>query len=307
HTFSKKRAGCIHSTLMDVDGDGDPDFCGSNQTVFWLECPDKPFDGPWTYRTIDDVIKGTHCLITGDVDRDGKIDLIANSFRTEDQTSVPESITWLKVPKDVKQSSQWIRNVFAAGDAPGGNHYMGFGDVNGDGRPDIACGAKGGPKFPGGEWFAWWEQPEDPTKVWKKHLLAENEVGATNIIPVDLDGDGKVDYVASRGHGAGVLWFKGPDFKKIEIDPDVPRPHCLAMDDIDGDGDPDFATCTSTEEGITVWYENDGKANFTKHVIDKGQGSYDIRLVDLDGDKDLDILIAGHSSRNLVWYENPGR
>ena len=33
------KRGCIHSTLMDVDGDGDLDFCGSNQTVFWLECP----------------------------------------------------------------------------------------------------------------------------------------------------------------------------------------------------------------------------------------------------------------------------
>ena len=44
------------------------------------------------------------------------------------------------------------------------SHYFGFGDVNGDGRPDIALAAKGGPQAePGtGEWFAWWEAPVDP-------------------------------------------------------------------------------------------------------------------------------------------------
>ena len=48
--------GCIHGCLLDVDGDGDQDFVGSNQMVFWLECPDKPFDQDWTFRVIDDEI-----------------------------------------------------------------------------------------------------------------------------------------------------------------------------------------------------------------------------------------------------------
>ena len=30
---NKLRAACIHSCLMDVDGDGDPDFIGSSNTV----------------------------------------------------------------------------------------------------------------------------------------------------------------------------------------------------------------------------------------------------------------------------------
>ena len=39
---NKPRTACIHSCLLDVDGDGDQDFVGSNNTVFWLECPDNP-------------------------------------------------------------------------------------------------------------------------------------------------------------------------------------------------------------------------------------------------------------------------
>ena len=33
--------------------------------------------------------------------------------------------------------------------------------------------------------------------------------------------------------------------------------------------------------------------------------SYDTRAIDMDGDGDLDVLIAGHTSNNVVWFENP--
>ena len=310
HELPSKRPGrpgrgCIHSTLLDVDGDGDLDFCGSHQGVFWLECPDKPFSPGWTRREVDSEIQGTHCLITGDVDRDGKLDLIANSGRGPEQTPVPYSITWQKIPSKPLEAKRWIRNVFAVRDAPGASHYTGFGDVDGDGRPDISCAAKGGERFPDGEWFAWWQQPEDPRKPWKKHLLSDKQPGASNIHPVDLNGDGKMDFFATRGHTRGVLWFRGPDFKAIEIDPELEGPHSLATVDLDGDGDIDAATCGRLNDGLAVWYENDGKGSFRRHLVGKDQGSYDLRTIDLDGDGDLDILIAGHGSKNIVWYESP--
>lgn len=239
----KPRTACIHSCLMDADGDDDIDFIGSNNTVFWLECPTDPFSGqPWVYRTVDDDISGTHCLITGDVNQDGKRDLIANSGRSEKETDYPESIVWLETPANPHTAKKWTRHVFSDKDAPGGSHYMGFGDVNGDKRPDIACAAKGTDGFTGGQWFAWWEQPKDLNGSWTKHLLARNEVGATNILPADLDGDGNTDYFASRGHGNGVLWFRGPDFKQIEVDPKIEYPHSLALADINGDGNLDAVT-----------------------------------------------------------------
>ncbi len=301
---NRPRAACIHSCLLDVDGDGDLDFIGSNNTVFWLECPDDPFSGePWTYRPVDDQILGTHCLITGDVNRDGKIDLIATSYQLGKRTSVPESILWFEAPGPQADIDSWKRHVFADQDAPGGSHYMGIGDVNGDGRPDIAAGAKGGIGFPGGEWFAYWTQPQNPTQTWEKRILAESEPGASNILPGDLNGDGVADLLASRGHGVGVLWFKGPDFQPIEIDPKIVGPHSLVLEDLDGDGDLDVGTCGRFETGVVAWYENDGRANFTKHVIDVNQGSYDMRALDMDDDGDLDFLIAGHWSGNVVWYE----
>ncbi len=297
---------CIHSEVLDVDGDGDPDFVGAQYNpplVFWLECPERPRAMRWPLHRIDTEVIGTHGLLKGDVDADGRLDLLANSGQPRGR--YPNSLVWLRIPEKPRTAESWKRFVFAEGDAPGLSHYLGFGDVNGDGRPDAASAAKGGPSAqPGtGDWFAWWEAPKDPRKVWKKHLISDKQPGATNIHPADVDGDGKIDFIASRGHGRGVIWFKAPDWREQVIHPTLRGPHCLAVADIDRDGDIDAVTCAK-DDRIAAWFENDGRGNFKTHVIGRDQAAYDIRTIDMDGDGDLDILVAGQASKNVVWYEN---
>ncbi|MDA1273011.1 MAG: VCBS repeat-containing protein [Verrucomicrobia bacterium] len=294
---------CIHSEVMDVDADGDPDYIGAipNHDVFWLENPGKAGSGTWNYHNIDQEIHGIHCTLKADVNLDGKLDLLVNNFAADG--AAPYSLTWLEIPNNPRSAKNWIRHVFADGDAPGGNHYFGFGDVDGDGRPDISVGAKG-ETFENGNWFAWWKNPQDPTKAWEKRIIAADEIGATNIHPGDINGDGIADFLASRGHGKGLAWFEGPDWKRHTIDPTLDGPHCLQVIDIDKDGDLDAATCAKLDK-LAVWYENNGKGQFTAHVVGKDQAAYDIRVLDMDGDNDLDFLIAGQFSANVVWYENP--
>jgi len=298
---------CIHSAVMDVDGDGDPDFVGARYMpglVFWLERPERPAVGPWKYHLVDDEVIGIHGLWVGDVDGDKKPDLLANSAQPKGR--FPNSLVWYRIPRDPRSAKGWERYVFADKDAPGLSHYLGLGDVNGDGRPDATSAAKGGPEAaPGtGDWFAWWEAPADPRKTWTKHLIADKELGATNIHPADLNGDGKVDFVGSNGHGHGVLWFEAPDWKRHAMHPTLAGAHCLAVTDLDGDGDIDAATCAKDDK-LAAWFENDGKGNFTTHIIGRDQAAYDIRAVDMDGDRDVDLLVAGQASKNVVWYENP--
>ena len=54
-----------------------------------------------------------------------------------------------------------------------------------------------------------------------------------------------------------------------------------------------------------MWFENDGKGKFKNHLVAADQAAYDIRAVDMDLDGDLDLLIAGQASKNVVWCENP--
>ena len=306
YQFKNAGAGCIHSTTIDVDNDGDLDWAGSlaHEHPFWLENP-GPSDfakGPWVMRIIDPEITGIHCLLTSDIDNDGRQDLVINNFLPDE--GIADSMAWFSVPENVHASDKWQRYIFADGDARGGSHYMSAADIDGDGWKEIAVGAKGKP-FDDGNWFAFWKNPgkEGVKGAWKKTILAEDHLGATNILGADVNGDGKVDWVASRGHGVGVLWFENPSWKIHEIDQEIKQPHSLTVADHDQDGDIDIASCGFESEWVR-WYENDGKGNFTIHTLDEAQQSYDLRSIDMDGDGDQDLLNAGRGSKNVVWYEN---
>ena len=56
-------------------------------------------------------------------------------------------------------------------------------------------------------------------------MISDQEPGATNIHPADVNGDGKMDFIASRGHGRGVIWFEGPDWIWHDIDAEIKEPH----------------------------------------------------------------------------------
>ncbi len=304
HRLEGAKGTCIHSETYDIDGDGDPDWAGAVApgVPFWLENPGTA-EGEWTRRVIDHDIRGIHCVLKADVDNDGRLDLIINNF--EPDGPLADSIAWFSIPDNLKEADHWDRHVFADGSARGGSHYFGFGDIDGDGWGEIAAGAKGDP-FEDGNWFAFWKNPgaEGVGGAWEKTVLSEDQLAATNILPGDLNGDGKVDYFASRGHSAGTLWFEAPDWTIHEVDPDIRSPHSLTLADHDADGDLDAASC-GYESAEVKWYENDGSGNFTIHLLDDDQESYDLRTLDMDGDGDLDLLNAGRASANVVWYENP--
>ncbi|WP_205619044.1 FG-GAP repeat domain-containing protein [Rubritalea marina] len=308
HQLKATNMRCIHSAVLDVDGDGDLDWAGSDahDHPFWLENPGAGALSakPWEMRMIDHEITGIHCLLASDIDNDGKQDLVINNF--EPEQGLKGSMAWFKVPEKPHLAPQWHRFVFADQDAFGGSHYMGAADVDGDGWKEIAVGAKGDP-FKGGNWFAFWTNPgaDGVQGAWRKTLLAEEQLAATNIVPADLNGDGKVDWVASRGHSAGVLWFENPAWTLHVIDPGIEDPHSLDVGDFDNDGDLDVASCGYGNKSLR-WYENDGTAQFAIHEIDSDQESYDLRSIDMDGDGDLDLLNAGRASKNVVWYENLG-
>lgn len=296
----------IHSETWDIDADGRPDYVAASYNpgkIVWYRQPRDP-NQPWQRRLIDNQIHGIHGVIQGDVNEDGRLDLLATS--AQPTGDFPNSLAWYVAPTNPLEVTHWQRHIFAVEDAPGLTHYIGFGDIDGDGHPDAATGAKGGPTDASGkgEWFAWWQAPANPTDPWVKNRLPGKHPGATNIHPADVNADGRMDLIASRGHGVGIVCFVAPEWQIEVIDAEIKEPHCLQAVDIDQDGDIDAVTCAFGSKQC-VWYENNGFGKFTKRVVGVDQEAYDIRVVDLDSDGDNDFLVAGRGSKNVVWYENP--
>ena len=266
----------IHSETWDVDGDGDADYIGARYNpglIMWYEQPDQPLTQPWKRRLIDDQVHGIHGVIKGDVDLDGRIDLLATSAQPLDP--FPDSLAWIAPPKNVRSGDPWVRDDFCRPRRTRTDSLSGSGRCQRrwpTGRRYRSQRWADGQIGNGGrEWFAWWEAPKNPREAWKKHSLPGHHPGATNIHPADINGDGKVDLLASRGHGNGVIWFEAPSWKIHTIDAEIKEPHCLAVHDIDGDGDMDAATCAYGSK-LCVWYENAGNGKFVRHIVGRESG-----------------------------------
>jgi hypothetical protein len=135
---------------------------------------------------------------------------------------------------------------------------------------------------------------------------------------VDIDGDGDWDMFIGEENGK-ITFFRndgtkdqpGWSFISDYYDSiDVGEKSSPAFTDIDGDGD--FDLFIGSEEGMIVFYQNDGDSSFPSwkkitdnyDSIDVGAKSTPF-LVDIDADSDLDLFI-GEKDGNINFYRNDG-
>jgi len=94
-------------------------------------------------------------------------------------------------------------------------------DINDDGKPDIITGGySSSPRKMDGDKtvndalgrLAWFEHPDDPYEPWIRHDFSRRiRAMFDKFIPVDMDGDGDMDFVTTRGNSFpydGVLWLE---------------------------------------------------------------------------------------------------
>ncbi|MFV2070298.1 MAG: FG-GAP-like repeat-containing protein, partial [Pirellulales bacterium] len=125
----------------------------------------------------------------------------------------------------------------------------------------------------------------------------------------DVDGDGDLDAVVVNWRAASQLWLNdgrgrftnsGQAFGTRWAGTDV------ALADLDGDGDLDlfFTNKSGPEAGNHVWL-NDGFGRFVDTGQRLGSGnSMAVALDDLDGDGDVDALVANYDGVNRVWLND---
>jgi hypothetical protein len=142
-------------------------------------------------------------------------------------------------------------------------------------------------------------------------------IQASDVYAADLNGDGDLDVIAAAtaniGIGPNVTWYdnsngQGRYSSQKLIDSGRTQFVSVYTGDLDGDGDQDVLAASRRDDTI-AWYENtDGKATFGEaRVITRlADQARAVMAVDLDGDKDLDVLASSLIDDEIAWYQNNG-
>lgn len=269
----------------DVDGDGISDvLCGR----WWYKAP------TWERFEIPGI---NQVHFAYDIDSDGKKEIIASKGRPgrSGYSALTSELCWIKPLDPVNQKwesytigtgrGDWIHGITIAPVLPDGKlalivgyHSAGSGD-----SPEI------------------FEMPDDPRQCpWNKRTLADIPYGE-EIVPYDIDGDGKLDLVA------GPYWLENVGdgtFQVRMIVKNFPVAR-LVVTDVNKDGRPDVvmgAEVLDFQRKITpfsklAWFEqpeDPHKGQWKMHPIDTIRCPHSIGLGDLDRDGEMEIVAGEH-------------
>jgi hypothetical protein len=312
---------------FDVDGDGLTDLIAGSflpTEVFWYRNP-----GPetlargllWEKTLLADTSDTTNeGQLLQDLDGDGIPEWIVNSWKKDvpmvvwKLTSEDRQVEVKKGGQTVTESRSFPTLKRCVIGTKGNGHGIAVGDLNNDGHLDLLLGQ------------GWYEGPADKPleKSWKFHSDWDLHASCPMLVH-DVNEDGRNDLIVGVAHGFGLHWWEqlAPaadgtlQWKQHLIDDRFSQPHCLHLADLTGDGRPELITGKRVyahnggDPGgkepacLYYWTWKPGKPVFQRHVIDEGHvgTGLQIRTADLDGDKRIDIAVAGKSGTFLLFNQ----
>ena len=306
------RIGCIATPQSFVDNENAPDWAGSlyqkppicidkkcNQGIpmsrkaHSLNLTMESVIEVENYLNIQDISSddtSTVIIALGDVNGDGRIDIVIGNYGEENQLLMNSG-----------------NGALSDGDPvslPGGSRYtysIVLGDVNGDGLVDILIGNFGE----------------------ENQLLINSGNGTfsdTNVVSLpggskqtislalgDVNGDGRMDIVVGN-YGEENQLFVNPDDGTIFDANPVSLPgggkntFSVALGDVNGDGHIDIVVGNQNQPNQVLVNSSDGTFSYNNHVSLPGgiKQSISLALGDVDGDGSIDIVFGNYNQPNQL-------
>jgi hypothetical protein len=302
-----------HVALGDIDNDGKLDMITSN----WSSNSVSVFRNAAVSGTVNSAsfaakadfttANNPHGLAVGDIDGDGKLDLVvvnarSNSVGVFRNTSASGSISFAS------------RVDFVVGSDPRG---VDLGDIDGDGRLDIAVANYVG------NTVSVLRNTSTPNSINTGSFAANVDfvanTGVFDVVLGDIDGDGKIDMATGNRNAGNISILRNISSAgnitsasfEAKVDITVGTwPQNLAMGDLDGDGKSDIAVANAGSSNISLLRNIATSGSITPAsfapmaMLNLNAGPYGISLGDVNGDGRLDIVVPYSSAASISIFRN---
>ena len=289
----------------DLDGDGYPDLLAASSSgggLFWYQYPH------WTKHPIA-AGSFTTDMAVGDVDGDGHLDVVIPS---------DEGLMWYRNPRGLGQdpTGPWQATNLSPEGAR--MHDVEVGDLDGDGRLDIATRHQSGFGRGLGNQIHLWKQ-HTPQQWSHRSFACPHGEG---LALADINRDGRPDVVI------GGRWYANPG----EILAGEWREHLympperfeqgwtrgdvvVQTGDLDGDGRVDIALSPAEGSGCLSWFAAPGdptESYWREQIVDAQlDHAHGLGVADMDRDGWLDLVVAkmhqASPPQEVRVYLNQGR
>lgn len=159
----------------------------------------------------------------------------------------------------------------------------------------------------------WWRNDGGDPIVWTKIVVANFFWGALSVYADDLEGDGDMDIFGAASSGDRISAWRNDGgnpivWTELSIRSNYGFAHEVYATDVDTDGDADVFAASSDLDEITFWRNDGGNPIvWSEQIISSDfDGAKSVRVADMDGDDDPDIIGAALWDNDVRWWRNDG-